>query len=47
MERKSNVWDGEYQMMDWLQGKLPFFHELGMEPDEEKIPYYILLDELF
>jgi hypothetical protein len=23
------------------------FQELGIEPDEEKIRYYILLDELF
>ena len=36
-----------YTEADFEYYKKQLFNELGMEPDEEKIRYYILLDELF
>lgn len=37
----------DYEYNDFLKHKVLFFDELGLIPDEEKIRYYILLDELF
>jgi kanamycin kinase/aminoglycoside 3'-phosphotransferase-3 len=39
-------WRG-YGEDEYLKYKALLFQELGIEPDEEKIRYYILLDELF
>ncbi|MCL2462068.1 MAG: aminoglycoside 3'-phosphotransferase [Defluviitaleaceae bacterium] len=36
-----------YSEADYQKYRALLFRELGMEPDEEKIRYYILLDELF
>ena len=36
-----------YGEEDYQKNKALLFHELGFEPDEAKIHYYILLDELF
>jgi len=36
-----------YSEAEYQRHKKLLFQELGMEPDEEKIRYYILLDELF
>jgi len=36
-----------YDEDDYQKYKTLLFHELGIVPDEEKIRYYILLDELF
>ncbi|MDR0293166.1 MAG: aminoglycoside 3'-phosphotransferase [Oscillospiraceae bacterium] len=36
-----------YGKEDYRKYKALLFEELGIEPDEEKIRYYILLDELF
>jgi kanamycin kinase/aminoglycoside 3'-phosphotransferase-3 len=36
-----------YDESDYLKYKELLFRELGIEPDEEKIRYYALLDELF
>ena len=36
-----------YDESDYLKYKELLFRELGIEPDEEKIRYYVLLDELF
>jgi kanamycin kinase/aminoglycoside 3'-phosphotransferase-3 len=37
----------KYGEDEYLKYKTLLFQELGIEPDEEKIRYYILLDELF
>lgn len=39
--------DGIYGEDEYLQYKALLFKELGIEPDEDKIRYFILLDELF
>ncbi|MPM74585.1 Aminoglycoside 3'-phosphotransferase [bioreactor metagenome] len=36
-----------YNNNDFIKYKELLFNELGIKPDEEKIKYYILLDELF
>ena len=36
-----------YSETEYLKHKKQLFRELGIAPDEEKIRYYILLDELF
>lgn len=36
-----------YSEAEYQEYRALLFRELGMEPDEEKIHYYILLDELF
>jgi len=38
---------GLYSERDYQNYKSLFFSELGLEPDEEKIRYFILMDELF
>jgi len=38
---------GMYSEKEYLRFKSLFFGELGMEPDEEKVYYFNLLDELF
>ena len=39
--------DGLYGEAEYQKYKALLFQELGLTPDEEKIRYYILLDELF
>jgi hypothetical protein len=36
-----------YGEAEYQRHKALLFQELGMEPDEEKIRYYVLMDELF
>ncbi len=44
----SHNFSGKYgQHVDVMYDEMQFFRELGIEPDWEKIRYYILLDELF
>lgn len=38
---------GFYGKADYLRYEELFFSELGLEPDEEKARYFVLLDELF
>ena len=39
--------DGLYNENDYQKYRQLFFHELGIVPNEEKIRYFILMDELF
>ena len=48
-EIKKNIEGKEYTIDDMGKSgsKVLIFEELGIEPEREKIDYYILLDELF
>jgi kanamycin kinase/aminoglycoside 3'-phosphotransferase-3 len=45
--RFNHVEHAGYSEADYEKYKAMLFSELGMKPDEEKLRYYVLLDELF
>ena len=45
--RYNLVYCAGYSEAEYQEYRALLFRELGMEPDEEKIHYYVLLDELF
>ncbi len=45
--RRNQIDFAGYSQADYEKGKAQLFAELGIKPDEEKIRYYVLLDELF